>query len=120
MPVLSSHAILDRPVVQVLCPGLVVLLDKPMRMLGLVAIGVVFTVTLVAIRFTPHEWIENDAVRYQQAYKIFKKISVAFCFFVVRGHELLPSDFISKNCSARFCDCRVHAYPMVHCTLICP
>jgi hypothetical protein len=76
--------------VQVLCPGLVVLLDKPFRMLGLVAIGEVFTVTLLAIRFTPHQWIEKDAVYYRRAYMIFTKISVAFCVFVVPPHWLPP------------------------------
>lgn len=69
---------------QVAFPGLFVFFEDPFRMLGLAAVAITFFVTLTALSYTPHSNFSCNKERYDIAYRVFKKISVAFCIYVVR------------------------------------
>ena len=69
---------------QLIMPGLVVLLDEPFHFLGLASIALTVIVTLVGIRLTPMSWFDCTEEAWRTTYKVFKRISIVFCFFIVR------------------------------------
>eukprot|EP01023_Acetabularia_acetabulum_P052956 TRINITY_DN5896_c0_g3_i1.p1 TRINITY_DN5896_c0_g3~~TRINITY_DN5896_c0_g3_i1.p1 ORF type:complete len:316 (-),score=30.05 TRINITY_DN5896_c0_g3_i1:169-1116(-) len=63
-------------VVQVLCPGLVVLFHRPFEALGLVAYGITLVVVLAGLRITPYQWFHTELEHYCTTWRVFRKICI--------------------------------------------
>lgn len=64
---------------QLLVPGLVVLLDEPFEMTALVAIAFTVTVTLLGIKLTPNGWWNASQESFDTCYKVRFSMHMVVC-----------------------------------------
>jgi hypothetical protein len=86
---LSGVMIMVASSLQLIMPGLVVLLDEPFYFLGLAAVGLTFIVTLSGIWCTPRSWYQVSKQHVNVVFRSFRRICITFCVFVVRSRAAM-------------------------------
>lgn len=75
---------------QLLFPGLVILLRHPPEVMAVPSLVLTFLVTTIGIRSTPSAWVEcaaceQDNGRLRTAVQVFTKICIVFIVYTVRS-----------------------------------
>lgn len=80
----------DSTLLQILFPGLLVLLKHPSEAMAVPALTLTFLVTAAGIRRTPAAWLncarcDQDGTRMHVAVSVFTKICIVFLVYTVRA-----------------------------------